>query len=373
MLTVHQALLPAGGSSDESAGLLEGAQLALLFCGESAATPELVERTRAAFPGAAVVGATTAGHIAGVDIHDRDAVATGVRFDDSRIRVASASLEGGSEEAGAALARELAAPDLSLVLVLSEGVDVNGSALVRGMLAHMPPHVPLFGGLSANGSTFANTRVFDGETWAPGRVCAVGFYGEQLQVGVGSMGGWGPFGPDRLVTRSEGNTLRCLDDEQALSLYQRYLAPVDEPLPGSALRFPLSVTTPSGERFVRTVLSVDERDGSMTFAGDVPEGSYARLMRANTDRLVDGAQGAAEHAARGRLGGRSLCLMVSCVGRRMVMKQRTEEELEVVSEVLGEDAVLTGFYSYGEIASSMPGEPCSLHNQTMTVLVLEER
>ncbi|MBX7116491.1 MAG: FIST C-terminal domain-containing protein, partial [Myxococcaceae bacterium] len=62
----------------------------------------------------------------------------------------------------------------------------------------------------------------------------------------------------------------------------------------------------------------------------------------------------------------------SCVGRRSVLKQRTEEETEAVREVLGPKPVLTGFYSYGELAPVTRGARCQLHNQTMTVTTFSE-
>ena len=102
--------------------------------------------------------------------------------------------------------------------------------------------------------------------------------------------GWDPFGPERLITRSEGNVLYELDGKSALDLYKRYLGEHSQELPASGLRFPLSLRIPGADtRLVRTILAVDEPHQSMRFAGDVPQGAYAQLMKANFDRLIDGA------------------------------------------------------------------------------------
>jgi hypothetical protein len=202
---------------------------------------------------------------------------------------------------------------------------------------------------------------------------AVGLYGDRLRVGCGSLGGWDPFGPERLVTRSRGNVLYELDGRSALSLYKRYLGEYAAGLPASALLFPLSLRSEvNGPPVVRTVLAIDEAEQSMTFAGDLPEGQYARLMKANFERLIDGATDAARASAATLGGPAELGLLISCVGRRMVLKQRVQEELESVREVLGESAALTGFYSYGEIAPFSPSAGCELHNQTMTVTTVSE-
>ena len=188
------------------------------------------------------------------------------------------------------------------------------------------------------------------------------------------MGGWDSFGPDRLVTRSDGNILYELDGRSALELYKAYLGPHAKDLPASGLLFPLSLRgEPGSQRLVRTILGVNEAEGSLIFAGDVPEGAYAQLMKANVDRLIDGAHGAAgaSHAALGR-GAPDLAVLISCVGRKLVLKQRVEEEIESVRDVLGDTARLAGFYSYGEIAPFLASTKCELHNQTMTITTFHE-
>jgi hypothetical protein len=208
-----------------------------------------------------------------------------------------------------------------------------------------------------------------------GSVVACGLYGPAIRVGYASLGGWDPFGPERLITRSAGNVLYELDGRSALELYKQYLGEHAADLPASGLLFPLSLrTSADATPVVRTILGVNEEDQSMTFAGDMPANAYARLMKANFDRLIDGAAGAArvsQHALGG--GDPELALLISCVGRKMVLQQRVEEEVEGVRDVVGPRTVLTGFYSYGEISPFTPSARCELHNQTMTITTLSER
>jgi hypothetical protein len=261
------------------------------------------------------------------------------------------------------------------VLILSDGLNVNGSELVKGLASGMPPHVTVTGGLSGDGERFQETYVlWDG---APARntVAALGFYGDGLRVGYGSLGGWDAFGPERLITRSRGNVLFELDGKSALELYKQYLGEHAQGLPATGLLFPLCLRTQQEQTgVVRTILAVDEREQSLTFAGDVPEGAFARLMKANFDRLIDGAVGAARAGAEA-LGASSpdLAILISCVGRKMVLKQRIEEEVEGVREVVGSKTVLCGFYSYGEISPFTPNAKCELHNQTMTITTFSEK
>ena len=189
------------------------------------------------------------------------------------------------------------------------------------------------------------------------------------------MGGWDPFVPERKITRSSGNVLHELDGQSALALYKKYLGPQAAELPASGLLFPLSLRVREDETgIVRTILGINEEEQSITFAGDVPEGAYVRLMKANFDRLIDGASQAAQ-ASYTTIGASSpdLAILISCVGRKLVLKQRIEEEVESVREILGDRTVLTGFYSYGEISPFSPSATCELHNQTMTITTFSER
>jgi hypothetical protein len=372
MLAVHQNRVDENGRWANPLALAE-AQLCLVFCSRTEPLPELAAHVQRAFPLAKVVGATTAGQIAGTALVDGAAVVTAVRFATSTVAVCSANTaQLGPFGAGVALAKGLSRPGLRMAMVFCEGIRMNGSELARGLAEHVDPSVLIAGGLAADGTLFEQTAVYDGTEWSADTAVGVGLYGDDLLVGQGSMGGWDPFGPDRLVTRSMGNTVYSLDDEPALDLYIRYLGPHASGLPGSALRFPLSLRLPDSSSVVRTVLSVDEEARSLTYAGDVPQGGYARLMRANLDRLVDGAMGAAEAAHVDHADAQTLALLVSCVGRRIVLGPRTEEELEVVAEALRPGTVLAGFYSYGELGRVGAHGPCRLLNQTMSIATVCE-
>lgn len=353
-------------------------QLVLVFGGRRVLHDlTVVDALRTRYPGAPVVGCSTAGEIHGTEVHDDSLVATAIRFEHTALRIATQPLEeaSGSAEVGSLIARALLAPDLRHVLVLSTGIHVNGSALVNGLSAELPEEVGVTGGLAGDGADFVETAVyFDGQPHA-GAVVGIGLYGDRLRIGFGSMGGWDSFGPDRLVTRAKDNILYELDHEPALALYKRYLGAHAERLPASGLLFPLSLRGAQGHpRVVRTILALDEASGSLTFAGDIPEGSYARLMKANVHQLVEGAHGAAT-ACYEQLGGSTpeLALLISCVGRKLLLQQYTEEEVESVRAVFGSGTVLTGFYSYGEMAPFSAMHTCELHNQTMTITTFSER
>lgn len=336
--------------------------------------PALFAELAAAYPRAAVIGCSTSGEIDHTRIRDHSICVAVLRFEHTRVRYAKADLRSAelSLAAGSALADQLAGPGLRAVLVLSRGHDVNGSELIRGINAKLSPEVVVTGGLAGDGDRFGTTYVIGEGVPLAGAVVAIGLYGDRVRVGHGSKGGWDAFGLERVVTASKGNVLYALDDRPALALYKEYLGERAAELPGSALLFPLSLraSQDATESVVRTVLGVDEATQSMIFAGDIPTGAYAKLMRANFDRLILGAQDAA-HAALRDVPLPALGIAISCVGRRLVLGERAEEETEAVLEALPRGVAQIGFYSYGEISPHVAGR-CDLHNQTMTLTVIGE-
>ena len=353
-------------------------QLVLIFGSISKLEePGFLEFALSRYPDAEVVGCSTAGEIAGTSVSELGAVLTAIHFESARVRVACMGLADAqaSRETGKKLGESLDKAGLVHVLALSEGLHVNGSELVAGITEGIPAGVGLTGGLAGDDGAFQRTVVFRGKNIEPDCVVLIGFYGESIRVGYGSMGGWDVFGPDRIITRSEGNILYELDGKPALELYKLYLGEHASELPASAMHFPLSIR--SAERktpIVRTILAIDEAAGSMTFAGDVPQGAIGRLMKANFNRIIEGAAGAATKSGEMLAGSQpDLAILISCVGRKILLKQRTEEEIESVRAVMGDSAVFAGFYSYGEIAPFGAMTDCELHNQTMTITTFSER
>lgn len=338
-------------------------------------SPHLNE-IQAIYPTAHVIGCSTAGEILGTQVLDDSLIITAIQFDHTEIHSHAIQLlpEEGSFEAGKRLGQLLDPHELTHVFVLSDGLQVNGSELVKGLGCHLPSHIGITGGLSGDGDRFQQTFVLCNGQVSSGMIAALAFYGGRLRVGYGSLGGWSPFGPERVITKSKGNILYELDGEPALELYKRYLGEHAVELPAAGLLFPLSLRIETGGgHLVRTILSIDEAEQSLTFAGDMAEGTVAQLMQASFERLVEGAIQAAETSQQA-LGGASaeLAILISCVGRKLLLKQRIEEEVEGVRDVLGDHTILAGFYSYGEMAPFAPGAPCELHNQTMTITTFAE-
>lgn len=369
----------ANGWSEALPPLDSPATLVLVFGSSSMASiQQPFDDLLAAYPNAVLAGCSSAGEILDTEIHDESLVVAITQFRNTELKMVNVALSSAeaSYASGQQLMRRLMAEDLKGLFVLSEGLSVNGSRLISGVNSLRPESVVVTGGLAGDGDRFENTWVLvDGKPQA-GFVTAVGFYGEHVKIGHGSKGGWDYFGPERIVTNSSDNVLFELDGKPALTLYKEYLGELAAELPASALRFPLTIKDmPGAEKtLVRTVLAVDEENQSMTFAGDIPKHATVQLMRANIDDLVTGAEDAAQMTLKNGANEQQpvLSIAISCVGRRIVMGEFSEDEIEATLDVLPENTRQIGFYSYGELSPHASGN-CDLHNQTMTLTTVYEQ
>jgi len=330
------------------------------------------------YPDAAIVLCSTAGEIYDEKVSDNSVSVTAVEFDKTIIKTTSVNIEdykNDSYKAGLSLVKQLEiTDDLCYIMILSDGGKVNGSELVKGINAFIQHKVPVTGGLAGDGANFNATVVGLNKVPVQGEIVAIAFYSKHLKIAHGSMGGWEMFGPERVVTSSKANELFEINNENALEVYKKYLGPYADELPGSALLFPLSVKfSATGDPVVRTILSINNETNSMVFAGDVPEGSLVRFMKANFDKLIDAACDAAKQTFNAKLEqDPALAVLISCVGRKIILDTRIEEEVEAIHQVFGKNTLLTGFYSYGEISPFSATTKCELHNQTMTITTFDE-
>lgn len=326
------------------------------------------------FPDGHIVFGSTSGDITSNRVDDESITITATEFEKSKFLIKTSNIKNAdSYKTGADLVNQFPKDGLKYVFVLSEGSFVNGSELTKGMNASTQNNTLITGGLCGDAARFEKTLAAYNENPKQGEIIAIGFYGESLEVSFSIHGGWTPFGPERIVTKSSSNVLYELDNQPALDLYKKYLGDKSTELPAAALLYPLNVKSEEEKQsFVRTILNINEEENAMILAGDIPENSKVQLMMTNVDNIANASERAARQALELRTNKPQLALLVSCIGRKLVLDQRVEEEIEEVVAVLGEEATICGFYSYGEIAPFHGENNCQLHNQTMTITLISE-
>ena len=362
---------------DESSINPSKCQLVFAFgSSEQLLLPGNLDHLRNAYPNADLVTASTAGEIIHDGVYDNSIVATAIELEQSTLKSVKTHINEhvSSFEAGLFLKEQLQSDDLSGIFIISDGLMVEGSELVRGFNHENSKNIPITGGLAGDAARFQNTYTSLNEAPGKGNIIAVGFYGANMHIGHGSLGGWDEFGYERKITRSDKNILFEVDEEKALDLYKRYLGSFAEQVPGSALMFPLSMRVPGADKYlIRTILATDDNESAMIFAGNMPQGSTVRMMRGDIQKLIRASATAAKDSVESLKNRKpQLTLMLSCVGRKIIMDKKVDEEVLAAEEMLDGDCAVAGFYTYGGLSPFGVGTPCELHNQTMTITTFSE-
>ena len=325
------------------------------------------------FPKSVLFGCSTSAPLLEDDIYIGSMTGVAVKFDKTVIKATEVSCKEreNSFQAGQEVARNLAGDNLKHVFVITDGMTVNGDTFAQGVNSQLPDTVCVSGGLASESVGFGETLTGVNRAPVSGNICALGFYGDHIEISTSAEGGWDKFGLERRITKSEGAFLYELDDKSALEIYKEYVGSDLSNLASHSLLFPLGLRQKdSDEVFVRTVDAIDQDTGALRFTGEVSEGHLAQFMKGDFKNLVAGAAQSAQEALKG-LGGRAdLALAVSCFGRQLLMGEQISDELEVVKEVL-EDVPVVGFYSNGELSYSQQHK-CVLHNETMTITLFRE-
>lgn len=381
-MKTRQIILKSASEIDNKLAFIAEMQPDLILAFGSLAffqTQQLSSALRKLAPNSTISGCSTAGAIAVDRVYDNTCVISAIKFAKTNTLSKSTPLAGMNDsfDAGVRLAIDLPLDELSAVIVFGVGVNINGSGLVSGLQSVLPKHVSISGGLAADAGAFKQTWTLGPEGSTDNHIVAVGLYGDAIHLSYGSFAGWQPFGPARKVTKSVGNVLYELDGERALDIYKRYLGDYAKDLPMSGLLFPFEMLGKNQEKsgIVRTILGLNEKDSSLTLAGDIDPNGYLKLMHSSTEKLIEGAETAAALVTASlekNITDESLAILLSCVGRKLVMGDRVDEEIEAVAEMLGKNVNVTGFYSHGEIAANQFLSECHLQNQTMTITCLSE-
>jgi hypothetical protein len=327
------------------------------------------------FPNSLVIGCSTSGEIYSDELYEDSLSVAIMKFEKSSLKLNTLELNDSSDstQIGKTIANTLREENLKSIFILSDGLNINGSKLTKGLSSNLEKEIIVTGGLAGDDARFEKTWVLvDGEARS-NYITSVGFYGENINVASSSYGGWSNFGINRMVTESKDNVLYSLDGKPALEVYKTYLGDSAKDLPASGLLYPLMIKEEGYEESkVRTILAIDEEEQSITFAGDIPSNSEVMFMKASFSDLVNGASKASKELSLGNnFETDSLNIAISCVGRKLVLGQKTEDEIEAVLNNLSDNVKQIGYYSYGEISPLSTGE-CDLHNQTMTLTVISE-
>lgn len=337
---------------------------ACIDCDHQQILDTLAER----WPGLPLVGCTTDGELSSQMGFQEDSISL-MLFSSEKIDFQVTVARDLSQGMEASIAQALAEvpQDTHLCFALPESLTVSGASVVRSLQNQLGPGVTLFGGSAADQWSFERTHQFFGQEILEDSAPLLLFCGD-LHVSSGISSGWSPMGEGGTVTRSQGNQVFEINHHSALSFYRTYL--------GDHItitqEYPLGVFEEPGsdQYYMRAPMSYDAQDQSITFAGDVPEGSRVFITEAARGGILSACEESITTAHQNFQGDPQAALVISCAARKQVLGTRTRQEHEALKRLIRADLPVLGFYSYGEIAPLPGGARAQFHNETFVTVLL---
>ena len=337
---------------------------------------EKYEELKSMYPTADIVMSSSISGIIGNDIMDSSIVLSALHFEKTKIQTIEVDIREvkDSFDAGAHLSANLDKDDLSGLVVLSDSLPlVNGSHLLTGIYFNLSEHVPVTGGLSSN---YNNSSALIGLNKPPetGKIIGIGFSGQHFKIGHGIDAGWTSFGTERFITKAKDNVVYKLDHLTPYEFYTQYLEGIVESVDAASMHFPLGLRLEGTKsRLIRSALSINKKDGSMTFSGDVPEGGSVRMMKTNVSNLIDSAAAAARRSLTNfKIKNPDFSLVINCVGRSEILNEWSQEENDAIINNIGKDTSVMGTYSHGEFSPLDKNKKSELQNQSIIITSFKE-
>ena len=275
----------------------------------------------------------------------------------------------------------------SSLLIFPNGMGGDGIKMIEGLQEELGQDFEIVGGYLGDDERFEQTyQYYNGKVYKdaiPGVLLCNKQNG--YKTGIGVRSGFEPIGNRFYCSAAEGNVVKQFDGESALDLYKEFLGEERaQRLPGIALEYPFGlidekVSIGDKEYFqLRCGLAVDHDKGTISLAASIPEGSAITLTTASRNDIIKGAEQAAQQALESLEGAKPKAIMMfSCVGRKLVLGRRTQEEIDAVKNVLGKDVPIIGFYTYGEIGPidklKNDLKATKFHNETVVLWALGEK
>ena len=362
---------------DDLAGRYAKVQLVLIFgASDLLKSVDLYKNVYDEFPNAIVTGCSTAGEICGDEVGDNSLVCTAIEFEHSRVKAKHIFMDKypglSIEQVTREMVDELLAPDLVHLLVLAGGDDINASDVVAGLRKQAPKKVGVSGALAADAFKFHDACVIADVMACENTISVIAFYGKGLKVMTSLKAGWFEFGGEKTITKSDKNIMYQLDKGPALPFFELYLGDSINKVPASSFQYPISLRSKHTDDWLtRSIVKVDRSKSALHFAGDVPVGYRMRLMKTDTEHLVESAARATVNMLR-RSFYPDFALIVSCFGRKGLMGKDSYKEVKAVRAGFGDHTLMTGFYACGEIGALDSSNPCQLHNQTLAITAFLE-
>ncbi|HIM74823.1 MAG TPA: EAL domain-containing protein [Campylobacterales bacterium] len=320
------------------------------------------------FPNTVILGTTSDGIINGSDVYtDKKNIVTFTTFNQTRLKstiINHTNTFNNSYETGVHIAKELISEDTKLIISFTDGLSTNGEEYAKG-ISSVSSDVILSGGLAGDNGKLIQTYVFTKNEMTSNGAVAVSLSGTVLNITTSYSFDWLPVGKELIVTKAINNRVYEIDGMSTVDIYAKYMGhELAVRLPNIGIEFPL-VFEVDGVLVGRAVVLKHE-DGSLTFAGNIQEGTKVRFGVGDIEDILKNTNYTTRKMLSKIKYKPEAIFVYSCMARRRFMKEYMYDELDILSNI----GAVSGFFTYGEFYHE--GKSNQLLNETMTLLVMSE-
>ena len=328
--------------------------------------------------GIEVMGSTTAGEIADDIVLEFAVAGMLLDIDSSTYSIAQSSSKGKNTYQSSLELAQIAKETFKnpSMIVLSGGLTTDGEEIIRGVRDVMQKEIPLAGGLAGDDFNMEASYVFHNDWKTDEGLVTLILDSDRIEMKNLAASGWQPVGVEKTITKSEGNVVYTIDNEPAIDVFAKYFGLAKEGMDVRkdvakilGAQYPLQVIRDRGQSIIRTPLIGNSEDGSLIFAGGIPQGARVKFSISPGFDIIENAlgefQGLNQHNPQA-----DALILFSCKARHLALGPMVKDEISGMQKMW--KAPLLGFFTYGEIGS-LDGDQCDFHNETCSLVVLKEK
>ena len=320
---------------------------------------KVLKKLSKSFPNAIIIGTTTAGEISHAKIHDNSTIISLSLFKKTTLK--THYVKKNTKKSGQEISNAICTKNTKAAIVLSEGLNGEDyEGFIKG-IKKQNPELIIAGGLAGDNFKLKNTFIFlQNKIYNSGAV-SVSFTSKELFANNEYNLNWTPIGKEFKITEAKDNIVSKIDEEDAVTLFKRYLG--DEIFANNAAALPdFQFLFKEGETTVaRTPLAVDGQ--KIIFAGPIKEGQIVQFGFSNASAVINGSRDIGKNILKKPA---EAIYIYSCIARKTLLGKVLEHEFAAFENV----APTAGFFTYGEFYSTSANN--ALLNCTTTILVLSE-
>ncbi len=319
-------------------------------------------------PNAKIIGATTCGEISNEGSISNSTVISFSTFEKTVVETKLLDYRESSFVTGQSIIKSFENTqneELKLIITFSDGLNTNGEEYLAG-ISSINEEIVISGGMAGDNATFTTTYIFNEVSISSHGAVAAALFSDDLNVYTNYSFNWETIGKKHIVEKSDKNRVYRIGGMTTVEFYKYYLGnDMDRLLPAIGIEFPL-VMTRGNVKVARAVL-IKHDDGSLSFAGNIPEGSEIQFGHGSVQMIIHKGLDNVKNLLAQPI---ESIFIYSCMARRALLQEDVNLELLPLREI----APISGFFTYGEFYHNCTKGQCAnqLLNETMTILAISE-